>query len=100
MSEGLPPRDALEVILTRLHEAHHVSAYEAADRLVRAGEIAGFDVNALLGMLDEGIAFQKLLELIVSKSGPLSTAPPESKRKPWPVQPVQTEEALRHVVVR
>jgi len=99
VSEGLPPRDALAVVLTRLHEAHHVSAYEAVDRLVRAGETVGFDVNALLGMLDEGIAFQKLLELIASKSVPLSTAPPESKRKPGPAQPAQPEQVLREVVV-
>lgn len=99
MSEGLPPCDALEVILTRLHEAHHVSAYEAVDRLVRAGETAGFDVNALLGMLDQGIDFRELLELIVSKSAPLSLASPDSKRKPAPAQPAQLEQALRQLVI-
>ena len=98
MSDGLPPRDALEIILSRLHEAHHVSAYDAVDRLVCAGETAGFDVNTLLGMLDRGMAFQTLIELIVSKSIPV-TVPPESKRKPEPAQPTQPEQALKQVVV-
>jgi hypothetical protein len=99
VSDGLPPRVALEAILNRLHEAHHVSAYEAVDRLVRAGETAGYDVNALLGMLDQGIGFQKLLNLIVSKSVPSSTTPPKSKRNPGPARATCPEQVLKQVVV-
>jgi hypothetical protein len=61
------PRDPVEVVLTGLHESHEVSAYEAVERLVHAAEIAGLDTKALLAMLDQGIALQKLLELIISK---------------------------------
>lgn len=90
MLDRTPPRETLEVVLTRLHEAHDVSAYEAVDRLVRAGEAAGFEAKMILRMLDQGMAFQNLLELIVSKSVPApSSAPPESKRRYESAQPAQ-----------
>jgi len=65
---GILPPDPVKVVLTGLHEAHEVSAYEAVERLVLAAEAAGLDTDTLLGMLDQGIAFQKVLDLIVSKA--------------------------------
>ena len=61
-------RYPLEAVLTVLHESHDVSAYEAVERLVYAAEAAGFDADGLLVLLDQGIAFQEVLELIVSKA--------------------------------
>ena len=62
------PGDPLEVVLQGLYESQDLSAYEAVERLVRAGEAAGFDANTLLRMLDRGIAFQKLLEMIIAQA--------------------------------
>ena len=63
------PRDPLDVVLTRLHETHDVSAYEAVERLVNAGQAAGWNAETLLRMLDQGIALQTLLELIATSHG-------------------------------
>lgn len=68
MPARILPHNAIEVVLRGLHESHDVSAYEAVERLVRAGEAAGLDPDSLVRMLDQGIALQKLLELIVSKA--------------------------------
>jgi hypothetical protein len=62
------PRDPVEVVLTGLHESHNVSAYEAVERLLYTAEAAGVDPQALLRMLDQGIAFQNVLDLIISKA--------------------------------
>src|SRR5262245_21078949 len=95
VSDGILSCDTLEVVLKRLNESHNVSAYEAVDRLVRAGEAAGFDIDTLLRMLDEGIALEKLLDLIVSRAISASNiAPLESKRKPESAPPVRRREAL------
>ena len=59
--------NTFEAFLTRLRESHEVSVYEAVERLVQAGEAVGFDANALLRMLDQGMTFAELLELIESK---------------------------------
>lgn len=99
VSEGILSRDTLEVVLKRLNESHNVSAYEAVDRLVRAGEAAGFDTDSLLRMLDEGIALQKLLDLIVLRAVPVpNTAPLESKRKPELTPPLRQDRARSHLV--
>lgn len=99
MSDGILSCDTLEVVLKRLDESHNLSAYEAVDRLVSVGQTAGFDVDTLLRMLDDGIALQKLLDLIVSRAVPISNiAPIESKRKPEPTQ-VRPEKVLSHLVV-
>jgi len=45
-----------------------VSAYEAVERLVYAADAAGFNGEALLAMIDTGIAFEAVLELIASKA--------------------------------
>ena len=62
------PRYPVDAVLTVLHESHDVSAYEAVERLVYAAEAAGFGADKLLAMLDQGMAFQEVLELIVSKA--------------------------------
>jgi hypothetical protein len=62
------PRDPVEIVLTGLHESHDVSAYEAVERLLYTAQAAGVDTQALLRMLDQGIAFQNVLDLIISKA--------------------------------
>ena len=54
----------LDLVLTRLHESHEVSVYEAIDRLVRAGEEVGLDAHSLVRMLDRGMSLEELLEMI------------------------------------
>lgn len=67
MRAGTQPVNTLEVILSRLREVHDVSAYEAVERLVHTAESAGYNTDALLRMLEQGMAFTALLELIESK---------------------------------
>jgi hypothetical protein len=57
----------LELIQTRLQEAHELSAYEAIERLVRAGEEVGLDARSLVRMLDRGMAFEELFGVIESQ---------------------------------
>jgi hypothetical protein len=64
---GTQSANNFKALLTRLHESHEVSVYEAIERLIYAGEAAGFDVHVLIGMLDRGMTFEELLELIESK---------------------------------
>jgi hypothetical protein len=59
--------NTFELFLTRLRESHEVCVYEAIERLVQAGAAVGLDSNALLRMLDHGVTFEELLELIESK---------------------------------
>ncbi len=56
-----------EASFSRLHEFHDASAYEAIERLVKAGEVVGLDESALMRMLDRGLTFAQLLEVIGSK---------------------------------
>lgn len=51
----------------RLHEGYELSAYQAIERLVLAGEAVGLDASALLRLLDQGMTFERLLEIIESK---------------------------------
>ena len=67
MPAGTQSANTFEVFLARLHESHEVSVYEAIERLVQAGETVGFDSHALIRMLDQGVTFEELLELIESK---------------------------------
>lgn len=62
------PREPVEDLLTSLHESHHVAAYEAVEGLLQAGEAADVDADTLLAMLGQGVALQKLFDLIVSKA--------------------------------
>jgi len=57
-----------------LRECHELSVYEAIERLVQAGEAAGFDSDTLLRMLDQGLSFEELLEIIESKMERLQEA--------------------------
>lgn len=75
MSAQSLTRDPVDIVLTRLHESRELSAYEAVERLVQAGEAAGFDTDTLLAMLDRGIDFKNLLELIARKSEERAKAP-------------------------
>ncbi len=67
MPAGTHPVNTFEVFLTRLHESHEVSVYEAIERLLQAGEAAGFDASALIRLLDRGMTFEELFELIEAK---------------------------------
>jgi len=62
------PRERVEDLLTSLHESHDLSAYQAVERLMQAGEAAEFDADSLLAMFDQGVALQELFDLIVSKT--------------------------------
>jgi len=64
---GTQPVNTFEAFLARLHESHEVSVYAAVERLVQAGETVGFDTNTLMRMLDQGMTFEELLQLIESK---------------------------------
>lgn len=60
------PRDApavpgFEGLVSRLHESHDVSVYEAIERRVQAGEAVG------LRMLGQGMTFEALLEGIEAR---------------------------------
>ncbi|HEX4783999.1 MAG TPA: hypothetical protein VH350_06625 [Candidatus Sulfotelmatobacter sp.] len=67
MPAAVQPVPSLDVFVTRLHEAHEVSVYEAIERLVQAGGAVGLDEGALLRMLDRGMTFEALLEVIESR---------------------------------
>lgn len=66
---GAQTANIFEIFFTRLRETHEVSVYEAIERLVQAAETVGFDANTLLRMIDQGMTFEELLELIESKMG-------------------------------
>jgi hypothetical protein len=68
VSRRILPSEPVEDLLTRLHESHHLSAYEAVERLLQTGEAAEFDADTLLAMLDQGVGLQKLFDLIISKA--------------------------------
>jgi hypothetical protein len=57
----------LDVFVTRLHESHELSVYEAIERLVQAGDSVGLNEDALLRMLERGMTFEALLALIESR---------------------------------
>jgi len=64
---GTQIANTFEAFFTRLHESREVAVYEAIERLVQAGETVGLDAHSLLRMLDRGMTFEQLLELIESK---------------------------------
>lgn len=57
----------IETLFQRLHECHELPAYEAIERLVKAAEAVGLDVDALARMLDQGKTFEELLEAVELK---------------------------------
>lgn len=74
MPAGSQIVNTFDAFLIRLRESHEVSVYEAIERLTLAGKTVGFDENALLRMLDRGMTFEELLELIESKMERLQQA--------------------------
>ena len=67
MPVGVETVPKLDVFVTRLRESHELSVYEAIERLVQAGDSVGLNEDALLRMLDRGVRFESLLELIESR---------------------------------
>jgi hypothetical protein len=67
LAARIEPSNVIETFLDRLHEAREVSVYGSIERLVQAGEAVGLDANTLMKMLDQGMTFQELLELIEAK---------------------------------
>lgn len=67
MPGGTQSVNTFELLLAGLRESHEVSVYAAIERLVQAGEAVGLNGDALLRMLDRGLTFEELLELIESK---------------------------------
>jgi len=90
VSEEALSRDMLEVFAGPLGAVDNVSFSRAVDRL--------FDTDTLLGMLDQGIAFQRSLELVGSQVMPTTGIPPTSKRRPGLARPSQAEIALPQLV--
>ncbi len=72
--DGTQSANNRQALLTRLRESREVSVYEAIERLTRAAEAVGFDAHALISMLDRGMTFEELLELIESKMESSDTA--------------------------
>ena len=68
MPSGIQPRYPVEAVLNVLHESHNVSAYHAVERLVYTAEAVGLNRGALVAMISEGMAFEKVLELIIGKA--------------------------------
>jgi hypothetical protein len=64
---GTQSVNTFETFFARLRESHEVSVYAAIERLVQAGEAVGFEAETLIRMLDRGMTFEELLELIESK---------------------------------
>ncbi len=54
----------LDVLLTRLHESHELSVYDAIERLVLAGQSVGLGADALVRMLDRGMGLEELIDVI------------------------------------
>ena len=54
----------LEECFDTLGEAHDENVYAAIERLVQAGEQAGFTVHDLIRMLDGGMTLESMLEVI------------------------------------
>ena len=71
---GTQSANTFEAFLACLRESHDVSVYEAIERLTHAGEAVGFNARDLIGMLDRGMTFEELLELIESKMESYQTA--------------------------
>jgi hypothetical protein len=91
VSEETLSRDTLEVVIERFDAVHNAWFFSAVDGL--------FAADTLLGMLDQGIAFHRSLELIVSQVVPTTKTLTRSKRRPELTQPYQSEEAIQQSVV-
>ena len=69
-----PTVGPFDVLVTRLHESHQLSVYEAIERLVQAAEAVGLDQHALVRLLDQGKTFEGVLELVEAKMERLQAA--------------------------
>ena len=67
MPAGNQSANTFEAFFARLHESHDVSVYGAIERFTHAGEAVGFDADTLIQMLDRGMTFEELFELIESR---------------------------------
>jgi len=91
VSEKTLSRETPGIAAGHLHAVDSVSFSRAVDRL--------FDTDTLLGMLDQAMAIQRSLELVVSLVVPATGIPPTSKRRPELAPPAQAEMALPELVV-
>ena len=62
------PSYSVGTVLSVLHESHDMSAYEAAEKFVCTTEAPGFNADALLAMIDRGMALKRVLEPIPLKA--------------------------------
>jgi len=74
-STGSQPVTAVQAVLSSLRESRDLSAYDAVERLVQGGEAVGLNADALVRMLDHGMTFAEVLELIESRME--APAPPK-----------------------
>ena len=84
---GSQPVTAVYALLSRLHESRDLAVYDAVERLVQAGEAVGLDADTLVRMLDRGMTFAELLELIESRMECLQEGdyPAEAGELPWQI---------------
>lgn len=61
------PVNALDFLLTRLHESHQLPVYAAIERLIEGGEAVGLSAQKLGQMLDRGVTLEELFQLIESE---------------------------------
>jgi hypothetical protein len=59
-----PNPQTLELLVSRLHESHEASVYDAIERLVLVAETVGLSANVLVCMLDGGMRLEELIEVI------------------------------------
>ncbi len=74
MPAATEPANAIEILLSRLHECREAAVYEAIERLMQAAKAVGLDAYALVQMLDQGKTFEEVLEVIESKLEDLQEA--------------------------
>jgi methionine aminopeptidase len=71
---GAESANTFEAVVTRRRESPEVSVYNAIESLTHAGDAMAFVAHDLIDMLDRGMTFGELLELIESRMETLSTA--------------------------
>jgi hypothetical protein len=84
---GSQPVTAVQAVLSCLHESSDSSVYDAVERLVQAGDAVGLDADTLVRMLDRGMTFVELLELIEARMECLQKGshPTEAGELPWQI---------------
>jgi hypothetical protein len=61
------PANAVDFLLTRLHESRQLSVYAAIERLMEGGEAVGFSAQQMGQMLDRGVTLEELFQMIESE---------------------------------